>query len=57
MLLDSCRRYMATLGEKGIWSAALFRKYAEEAGLKVLEQRVIDWGQSKELDCVTLIEA
>lgn len=38
-------------------SAALFRKYAEEAGLKVLEQRVIDWGQSKELDCVTLIEA
>ena len=38
-------------------SAALFRKYAEAAGLKVLEQRVIDWVQSKELDCVSLVEA
>ena len=38
-------------------SAALFKKYAEEAGLKVLEQRVIDWGSSKELDCVSLVEA
>ena len=38
-------------------SAALFRKYAEAAGLKVLQQRVIDWVQSKELDCVSLVEA
>jgi len=38
-------------------SAALFRKYAESAGLKVLDQRVIDWVQSKDLDCVSLLEA
>ena len=38
-------------------SAALFRKYAEAAGLTVLEQRVIDWVVAKDLDCVTLVEA
>ena len=38
-------------------SAQLFRKYAESAGLKVLDQRVIDWVQAKNLDCVTLLEA
>ncbi len=36
-------------------SASLFAKYAEEAGLEVLEQKVIHWGQESNLDCISLV--
>lgn len=37
-------------------SKDLFAYLANRAGLKILEQRVIDWGDVKELDCLTLLE-
>jgi ubiquinone/menaquinone biosynthesis C-methylase UbiE len=37
-------------------SAGLLKHMASRAGLQVKVQRIIDWGESKELDCVTLLE-
>ncbi len=37
-------------------SKQLFAYLADRAGLEVLEQRVIDWGGKKDLDCLTLVE-
>lgn len=37
-------------------SKQLFAYLANRAGLEVLEQRVIDWGGKKGLDCLTLVE-
>lgn len=34
----------------------LFAYLAVRAGFKVLEQHVIDWGDKKNLDCLTLLE-
>jgi len=36
-------------------SAALFKAMAEDAGLEVLSQRVIAWGGSADLDCLTML--
>ncbi len=35
-------------------SAELFRTYCKEAGLEVIRQNILDWGDEPELDCVTL---
>ena len=35
---------------------ARFAGYAEEAGLLVLDQVPIDWGEDRELDCLSLLE-
>lgn len=37
-------------------SKDLFAYLANRAGLKVLEQQVIDWGDIEELDCISLVE-
>jgi SAM-dependent methyltransferase len=37
-------------------TAGLFRSYAEEAGLAVLEQRIMPWGEVANLDCISLLE-
>ena len=37
-------------------SRELFASYAEEAGLRVLRQMVVDWGHVAELDCLSLVE-
>lgn len=37
-------------------SKQLFAHLADRAGLRVVEQHVIDWAGEKELDCVTLVE-
>lgn len=37
-------------------SSDLFAYLANRAGLKVIEQKIIDWGGTKNLDCLTLIE-
>jgi cyclopropane fatty-acyl-phospholipid synthase-like methyltransferase len=34
----------------------LFRKMCEQAGLIVLQQKVMNWGNEKDLDCITLLE-
>lgn len=34
----------------------LFAHYARKEGLQVLSQRVIDWGDSPNIDCLTLVE-
>lgn len=34
----------------------LFGNYAAEAGLLLLDQRVLDWGTDKGLDCISLLE-
>jgi ubiquinone/menaquinone biosynthesis C-methylase UbiE len=37
-------------------SASLFRAYAVEAGLKVVSQRTLTWGNHADLDCLTLLQ-
>lgn len=37
-------------------SAQLFAYLANRAGLKIIKQKIIDWGQVKNLDCLTLVE-
>ena len=37
-------------------SKQLFAYLANRAGLEVLEQKVIDWGGIKGLDCLSLVE-
>lgn len=44
-----------TIG-RNYMSKDLFAYLANRAGLKILEQKVIDWGGVKELDCLTLLE-
>jgi ubiquinone/menaquinone biosynthesis C-methylase UbiE len=34
----------------------LFGRYAHDAGLVVLESTIIDWGDAKNIDCVSLLE-
>jgi hypothetical protein len=34
----------------------MFRDLSEKAGLSVVRSKVIDWGNAKDLDCVTLVE-
>ena len=36
-------------------SDELFRGYAEEAGLVVIAQNIINWGKDPDLDCVSLV--
>lgn len=42
-------------GGRNYMSKQLFAHLADRAGLKILSQHVIDWGE-KELDCITLVE-
>ncbi|MBK6736524.1 MAG: class I SAM-dependent methyltransferase [Haliea sp.] len=37
-------------------SANLFSDLCGEAGLRVLNQKIIDWGSHKNLDCLTMVE-
>jgi hypothetical protein len=34
-------------------SKALFQSYCLEAGIECLEQKLIDWGDSRDLDCIS----
>lgn len=43
-------------GSRNYMSKAIFADYAKVAGLSLLDQRVIDWGQRPQLDCLTLVE-
>ena len=36
-------------------SKQLFAYLANRAGLTVIEQHEIDWGEDKKLDCITLV--
>jgi SAM-dependent methyltransferase len=40
---------------RGFMSRDLFGHYARKEGLSVLDQRVIDWADARELDCVSLV--
>lgn len=40
---------------RAFMSAELFSNYAKQAGLKVVEQRIIRWGNNPDLDCITLV--
>lgn len=37
-------------------TAELFRSYAEDAGLTVLDQHIMAWGDVPDLDCISLVE-
>ncbi|MCF3591023.1 methyltransferase domain-containing protein [Planktothrix agardhii 1029] len=37
-------------------SASLFTEYAQEANLQVVRQRIINWGGSENIDCLSLVE-
>jgi SAM-dependent methyltransferase len=37
-------------------SASLFADLCNEAGLRIVSQKIIDWGTHKDLDCLTLLE-
>ena len=36
-------------------SAELFAYLAHRAGLEVMEQHLVNWGECKDLDCITLV--
>jgi cyclopropane fatty-acyl-phospholipid synthase-like methyltransferase len=40
---------------RAFMSASLFRAYAVEAGLEVVSQRILAWGNHADLDCLTLV--
>lgn len=40
---------------RAFMSADLFADYAKQARLKILEQKLIPWGNIPELDCITLV--
>ncbi|TNF58487.1 MAG: class I SAM-dependent methyltransferase [Burkholderiales bacterium] len=48
--------YSQNIHWRNYMSASLFKHMAIRAGLRVLEQRVFDWGDAKDLDCVTLLQ-
>lgn len=48
--------YSQNIHWRNYMSASLFKHMAIRAGLKVVEQRVFDWGDAKDLDCVTLVQ-
>jgi SAM-dependent methyltransferase len=41
---------------RNFMSSDLFASYAREEGLKVLRQRIFEWGHVADLDCLTLVE-
>jgi ubiquinone/menaquinone biosynthesis C-methylase UbiE len=40
---------------RAFMSASLFRKYAEGAGLEVIDQKIMPWGKEADLDCLSLV--
>lgn len=42
---------------RNFMSKDLFRHYCEKEGLIVVKQEVIDWGTSKDVDCLSLVQA
>jgi len=40
---------------RNFMSAELFRHYAEKEGLEVVHQKILDWGESKDLDCFSMV--
>lgn len=40
---------------RNFMTAGLFKHMSMRAGLEVIEQRVFDWGDAKDLDCVSLV--
>ena len=40
---------------RAFMSASLFRKYANEVGLEVIEQKILPWGGEADLDCLSLL--
>lgn len=41
---------------RAFMSSEIFKEYAEESGLKVCEQVVMNWGEVENIDCITLVE-
>lgn len=41
---------------RNFMSKEFFAHYARKEGLKVLRQKVIDWGAHQDMDCLTLVE-
>ncbi len=36
-------------------TAQLFAHLCNRAGLEIVDQKIIDWGRHKDLDCITLV--
>lgn len=41
---------------RNFMSADLFRHYCEKEGIAVLKQQIIDWGDSRNIDCFSLVQ-
>jgi len=41
---------------RAFMSSVLFEKYVKQSGLRVIGQRIFDWGGISNLDCLTLVE-
>lgn len=41
---------------RNFMSAELFKHYCEKEGITVLKQQIIDWGDAKNIDCLSLVE-
>jgi ubiquinone/menaquinone biosynthesis C-methylase UbiE len=50
------RLYSENEHYRNFMSANLFSHMAQRAMLRVVEQRLLDWGEAKELDALTLVE-
>ena len=50
------RLYSENEHSRNFMSANLFSHMAQRAMLRVIEQRLLDWGEAKELDALTLVE-
>jgi SAM-dependent methyltransferase len=48
--------WMTSPANRNFMSAAMFRHYSEKEGLTVVRQRIIDWGEYKNHDCLTMVE-
>ncbi len=41
---------------RNFMSSHLFRHYAQKEGLRLVRQKIIDWGSHPQLDCLSLVE-
>jgi SAM-dependent methyltransferase len=48
--------WRANPASRNFMSQALFAHYAQKEGLKIVSQKVINWGKFEQLDCLSLIE-
>ena len=52
---DPDRSFGSNPHARAYMSASLFKEHAEEAGLVLVDQKIISWGYEADLDCLSLV--